>query len=106
MLPCGQAGTCEKYCCFGFTQSCQEGPGKCVGLQAKLDCNDTADCASGEVCCATTSGLYESKCSATCTLGMTTFRLCGELSECGAGFTSCSNVPAVLFPGGYKSCNK
>ncbi|MBM4358975.1 MAG: hypothetical protein FJ096_12795 [Deltaproteobacteria bacterium] len=107
MLPCGNAGTCDQVCCYGFQQSCADSIDKCKGLQSKMDCNDTTDCGMGEVCCATLmSGTWQSKCSTTCKVGPTTFRLCTDLAECGAGVGSCGTVPGALFPPNYMSCNK
>lgn len=107
MLPCGNAGSCPEFCCYGLQQSCSTGADKCGALQAKMGCNDTADCAMGEVCCAgVKNNAWQSACSATCPVGQNVFVLCTNVAECAAGFATCGNVPGILFPPGYKSCNK
>jgi hypothetical protein len=89
-VPCNGAAcnVSTNYCCNNFTdggQSCNAANAGCTAI--KQACDESSDCATGNVCCQTINGVgvpgdtacYAGACPAT-----TTFQICRTDGECGA----------------------
>jgi hypothetical protein len=100
---CAIAGTPTNTCCVGAglfpTQCLPSFPGCGVTAGFAISCDDTADCASGQICCGALSGASAgSRCAATC--DSSSFQLCRADAQCpGKACRPIAAAPA------YSACN-
>lgn len=100
--------TPDEFCCISADAgppACLDVSASCPAPVAELYCDEAADCASGQVCCATVrSGFPVQYCASSCS-GPSSVQVCRTTSECtngqpcvtqsckGAFFETCGHMP-------------
>ena len=98
---CGQitcAGDKPVCCATSYGNTCIDQEGSCSGM--RFACDESADCASGQVCCAREAALCGSRADCTANDGV---ELCTSDTECPAGqrciaYVVATGARACVFP--------